>query len=112
MNHMKSETDFEFDLYREKIVSSVVAAAGGKLVGRVRLQKIIYLLDQLGLNSPYSYQYYHYGPYSEELSNPLSSRRLLISSGKRRRIERLMASDSMCSLPLKSPTLRCLGNWT
>lgn len=65
---MKSEPDFEFDLYREKIVSSVVAAAGGKLVGRVRLQKIIYLLDQLGLNSPYSYQYYHYGPYSEELS--------------------------------------------
>jgi uncharacterized protein YwgA len=68
MTNMKSDADFEFDLYREKIVASVIAAAGGKLVGRVRLQKIVYLLDQLGLNSPYSYQYYHYGPYSEELS--------------------------------------------
>jgi len=33
------------------------------------LQKTIYLLDQLGLNSGFEYQYYHYGPYSRELDN-------------------------------------------
>jgi uncharacterized protein len=52
----------------EKIVAGVIAVAGGELVGRVRLQKIIYLLDRLGLESGFEYDYHHYGPYSEELA--------------------------------------------
>jgi hypothetical protein len=36
---------------REDIVSAVIAAAGGELIGRVRLQKTVYLLDRLGLDS-------------------------------------------------------------
>ena len=32
-------------------VPSLILAAGGEVVGKVRLQKIVYLLDQIGLNS-------------------------------------------------------------
>jgi len=53
---------------REDIVSAVIAAAGGEVTGRVRLQKIVYLLDQLGLKSGFEYEYYHYGPYSSDLT--------------------------------------------
>lgn len=47
---------------------SLVRAAGGEIAGKVRLQKMVYLLDQLGLNSGASYEYHHYGPYSAELA--------------------------------------------
>lgn len=49
--------------------ASLVAALGGQVVGKIRLQKIVYLLDILGLNSGFSYSYHHYGPYSSELSD-------------------------------------------
>lgn len=54
---------------REDVVTAVIAAASGKLTGRVRLQKVVYLLDQLGLKSGFSYEYHHYGPYSAELAS-------------------------------------------
>ena len=54
---------------REDIVTAVVDAAGSTLTSRVRLQKSVYLLDQLGLDSGFDYEYYHYGPYSRELDN-------------------------------------------
>jgi uncharacterized protein YwgA len=54
---------------REDIVAAVVAAAGGELIGRVRLQKMVYLLDRLGLESGFGYEYHHYGPYSRDLDN-------------------------------------------
>jgi uncharacterized protein len=49
-------------------IPSLVVAAGGEIVGKIRLQKVFYLLDQMGLNSGFSYQYFHYGPYSEDLA--------------------------------------------
>ena len=49
-------------------IPSLVVAAGGEIVGKIRLQKVVYLLDQMGLNSGFSYQYFHYGPYSEDLA--------------------------------------------
>ena len=49
-------------------IPSLVVAAGGEIVGKIRLQKIVYLLDQIGLNSGFSYEYHHYGPYSEDLA--------------------------------------------
>ncbi len=54
---------------REHIVTALVAAAGGALTGRVRLQKTLYLLDRLGLHSGFGYEYHHYGPYSRDLDN-------------------------------------------
>jgi uncharacterized protein YwgA len=54
---------------REDIVTAVVAAAGGQLTSRMRLQKSVYLLERLGLGSGFDYDYYHYGPYSRDLDN-------------------------------------------
>lgn len=51
----------------ERVVADIVAAAGGRLVSRVRLQKLAYLLDQLGAKSGFRYVYHHYGPYSRDL---------------------------------------------
>lgn len=55
----------------EKRVADIVMAAGGRLVSRVRLQKIAYLLDKLGANSGFAYAYHHYGPYSRDLDNAI-----------------------------------------
>jgi uncharacterized protein YwgA len=49
-------------------IPSLVVAAGGEIVGKIRLQKVVYLLDQMGLHSGFSYEYFHYGPYSEDLA--------------------------------------------
>jgi len=56
---------------REHVVAAVVAAGGGELIGRVRLQKTFYLLDQLGLQSGFNFYYHHFGPYSAELESAL-----------------------------------------
>ncbi len=53
----------------EDRVADIVVAAGGRLVSRVRLQKVAYLLDKLGAKSGFSFAYYHFGPYSRELDN-------------------------------------------
>ena len=54
------------------LITDVIGASEDKKVfGKIRLQKIFYLLEQLGLNSGFSYSYHHYGPYSEDLSRAL-----------------------------------------
>jgi uncharacterized protein YwgA len=52
----------------DRLVAEVVAVGGGRIVGRVRLQKLFYLLDRMGLESGFRYEYHHYGPYSAELA--------------------------------------------
>jgi uncharacterized protein YwgA len=56
----------------DQLVVGAVALAGGELVGRIRLQKVIYLLDQLGMNSGAQFTYHHYGPYSEAVSDAVT----------------------------------------
>jgi len=56
----------------DRLIAEVTAAAGGKIVGRVRLQKVFYLLDKMGLNSGFRYEYHHYGPYSADLSEAMA----------------------------------------
>ncbi|MDL2298450.1 hypothetical protein LJC40_04825 [Synergistaceae bacterium OttesenSCG-928-D05] len=51
------------------LVVDVIKAAGGRLVGKTRLQKTIYLLQVAGWEAGFNYRYYHYGPYSEDLSD-------------------------------------------
>lgn len=50
-------------------VAAIIADAGGRVVGRTRLQKIAYLLTVTGLESELSFTYKHYGPFSEELAS-------------------------------------------
>jgi uncharacterized protein YwgA len=56
----------------DQLVVGAVALAGGELVGRIRLQKVVYLLDQLGMNSGAQFEYHHYGPYSEAVSDAVT----------------------------------------
>ena len=49
----------------------MVLAAGGRVVGRLRLQKVFYLLDRLGLESGFNYEYHYYGPYSANLAEAI-----------------------------------------
>lgn len=56
---------------KENLVRAVMQAADGEVVGRIRLQKIFYLLEQLGVEGGLRFSYYHYGPYSRELSDTL-----------------------------------------
>ena len=53
----------------DRLVAEVVQLAGGQVVGRVRLQKMFYLLDRIGLQSDFDYEYHYYGPYSAELAD-------------------------------------------
>lgn len=52
-------------------IPRLLEIAGGEVVGKVRLQKAVYLLDQLGMNSGFSYDYHHYGPFSADLADQL-----------------------------------------
>lgn len=53
----------------EKLVTDVVSLnREGKLVGKTRLQKTFYLLDQLGMNSGAEFSYHYYGPYSADVA--------------------------------------------
>ncbi|HEY3800373.1 MAG TPA: hypothetical protein VGL58_18640 [Caulobacteraceae bacterium] len=49
-------------------VHEIVALAGGRLIGKTRLQKAGYLLELSGLGYGFDFAYHHYGPYSEELA--------------------------------------------
>src|SRR5437016_4025994 len=49
-------------------VGDLVRLNGGTLIGKTRLQKTAYLLESRNLGFGFYFEYYHYGPYSEELS--------------------------------------------
>ncbi|MCX2723494.1 hypothetical protein [Roseibium salinum] len=55
-----------------KKVAAIVADAGGRVVGRTRLQKIAYLLTVTGMEDGLSFYYKHYGPYCEDLASAAS----------------------------------------
>lgn len=55
----------------------VIRDAGGRVVGRTRLQKIAYILTASGLDNTFSFSYKHYGPFSEELATAAREAQLL-----------------------------------
>ncbi|MBN7804830.1 hypothetical protein JZX86_05555 [Agrobacterium rosae] len=57
--------------------ADIVSSAGGKIVGRTRLQKIGYLLEITGLGDGFEFEYRHYGPYSEALATASRNAALL-----------------------------------
>lgn len=63
---------------REQVVVAVLVAAPlGRLTSRVRLQKVVYLLDRLGFDSGFEFEYHHYGPYSRVLDNAAADAKAL-----------------------------------
>lgn len=53
--------------------ADIVRHAGGQVVGKTRLQKMAYLLEITGLGAGFAFEYRHYGPYSEELADGITS---------------------------------------
>ncbi|MFZ5892792.1 MAG: hypothetical protein ACOY0T_17160 [Myxococcota bacterium] len=58
-------------------VAQIIASAGGKVVGRTRLQKLAYLLELSGLGEGFQFSYRHYGPFSEGLATAARDAMLL-----------------------------------
>jgi uncharacterized protein len=57
--------------------AQIVHDAGGELVGRTRLQKIAFLLNVAGFEDSFSFEYKHYGPFSEGLAQAIEIASLL-----------------------------------
>lgn len=74
----------------DRLIEAVLQAADGNIIGRIRFQKICYLLQQLGLGANFRFSYHHYGPYSEELSVAIDRARVLDKTIKE---EKVPASD-------------------
>lgn len=55
-----------------ELVAGAVSLAGGSITGRVRLQKVMYLLQQKGLSGPFRFSYHHYGPFSRGVDEAIS----------------------------------------
>lgn len=66
----------DYDLHRK--AAAIVRDAGGHLVGRTRLQKVTYLAQLAGFAAEFSFEYHHYGPFSEDLAEAMQ-----IASGLR-----------------------------
>ncbi len=49
--------------------AEIIRDAGGRIVGRTKLQKVAYLLELAGLGAGFQFEYRHYGPYSEDLAD-------------------------------------------
>jgi uncharacterized protein YwgA len=52
-------------------IEAVLHAAGGEIVGKIRTQKVFYLLKALGMGCDYPFSYHHYGPYSQALATQI-----------------------------------------
>lgn len=50
-----------------KVLGELVSLAGGRIVGRIRLQKSVCALELTGLGYGFPFSYRHFGPYSENL---------------------------------------------
>lgn len=51
--------------------AEIVRDAGGQIVGRTKLQKVAYLLELTDQGSGFEFEYRHYGPYSEALTDAI-----------------------------------------
>lgn len=65
-------------------VTDIIRDAGGRIVGRTRLQKIAYLLTATGLDNSFRFSYKHYGPFSEDLASSAEFGALLGKLNERR----------------------------
>jgi len=50
-------------------VADLIRDAGGRVVGRTKLQKIACLLELAGYGVGFDFRYKHFGPYSEQLAS-------------------------------------------
>jgi uncharacterized protein YwgA len=58
-------------LEAHQVAARIVDEAGGRLVGRTRLQKVACLAKLAGFLDDFEFEYRHYGPYSEGLASSI-----------------------------------------
>jgi uncharacterized protein YwgA len=51
-----------------EFAADIVRLNGNELVGKTRFQKTAYFLEAANVGYGFDFEYYHYGPYSEELA--------------------------------------------
>src|SRR4051812_45363614 len=54
-----------------RLIADAITIGGGGGVGRGRLQKMFYLLEQIGLGAELDFEYHHYGPYSRQVDESI-----------------------------------------
>lgn len=54
-----------------QVAARIVDGVGGQLIGRTRLQKVACLATLAGLLDDFTFEYRHYGPYSEALAGSM-----------------------------------------
>lgn len=60
------------------LMADIVNIAGGRLTGRTKLQKTVYLMHAAGwVQNAFSFCYFHYGPYSEAVVEAVDNAVLL-----------------------------------
>lgn len=55
-----------------EVIVQIVALADGSVTGRVRLQKMVYLLKRKGLRGKLDFSYHHYGPFSRDVDHAIA----------------------------------------
>lgn len=82
----------------EEFVAAIVQAGDGEIIGRIRLQKIVYLLEQLGMGAGFSFTYHHYGPYSEDVATAIDFAQFLDGSIEEKVVPTQVGSYSIFKL--------------
>ena len=54
-------------------VAAILKAAGGKVAGMKKLQKLVYLANAVGYRTPHAFRYHYYGVYSFDVENDVTS---------------------------------------
>jgi len=79
-----------FENYAE--VLRLISFAGGKVDGRKKLQKMVYLAQQLGWRFTEDFKYHLYGPFSEQLANEIEEMKAFGFVTENRRVGRYSCS--------------------
>jgi len=58
-------------LDRLEKLAGIIGAAGGEIVGKTKIQKLIFLAQEKGFYLGYDYAYHHYGVFSPDLESDL-----------------------------------------
>ena len=91
-----------YNLHRK--AAAIVKDAGGRLVGRTRFQKVVYLTQLAGFMEEFSFEYRFYGPYSETLTEAME---IAVGLGIVAEEEKESASGAYYSIYRIGPGFQC-----
>jgi uncharacterized protein len=84
-------------------IAAIVQDAGGKVVGRTRLQKLAYLLTITGCEADLDFKYKHFGPFSEDVATAARDGNLLGLMNEEEKHAAWGGSYSIYTVPPGSP---------